>query len=316
MCDHFAFAMSELSHEDVKKQYDRFDVLNKRMSAITENYDLPGYVNRAIRELAVFKGDSVCDAVRKALRGSYDYDERLKKLNEIAFDQVRKCVDEWGGRRAATRLKTLEQLPVICEPAGSKAIGCSFGREVRQITIGAGLSEALLNECMIFEFTLFHEYLSHAFPAWQRDEPEVSEAWLFALELQWFKHEYTALDTDLLVKVWEPRLREARDPFRAAEWFLGRCDSRKCVATFLLNLVGSWNKLGPKRGSEFLSSLIGVAMKTGLKSGGHGSAKQQNTIALVEKLLCSPCNTKTPNWNLEQMHADLKREISKYGLKI
>jgi hypothetical protein len=319
ICDHFALGMSELSHDDLKKQYDRFDLLNKHMSDITDNLDLPGYVDRAGKFLAVFQGESVCDAVREALTRHYDYDERLKKLNEIAFDQVRKCVGEWGGRGAADRLESLEKLPklpLVCGPAGGKAIECSFDREGMQINIGAGLSESLLNECMIFEFTLFHEYLSHVFPDWQKDEPEVSEAWLFALELQWFKHKYTALDTDLLVQVWEPRLRGDRDPFRVAEWLLGRCDSRKCVATFILNLVSSWESLGSKKGSEFLSSLIGAAMKTGLKSGGHGSDKQQNTFDLIEKLLCSPCKKKTPSWDLEQMHGELKQEISKYGLKI
>jgi hypothetical protein len=53
-----------------------------------------------------------------------------------------------------------------------------------------------------------------------------------------------------------------------------------------------------------------------LKSGGHGSDKQQNTFDLIEKLLCSPCQKKTPSWDLEQMHGELKQEISKYGLKI
>jgi hypothetical protein len=176
---------------------------------------------------------------------------------------------------------------------------------------------------MLFEFALFHEYLSHSFPDWDKDEPEVSEAWLFALELQWFKYEYTALDTDLLVKVWEPRLRENRDPFRAAKWLLGRCDSRRCVATFLLNLVGSWGqrgsgkRLNPRIRRELLSSLIGVAMKVGLRSAGRLSDKQQMTLDLANKILCSPCEAGAdPTWDLDQMHVALKQEISKYALPI
>jgi hypothetical protein len=169
---------------------------------------------------------------------------------------------------------------------------------------------------MIFEFTLFHEYLSHAFPDWDEDEPEVSEAWLFALELQWFKYEYTALDTDLLIKVWEPRLQGDRDPFRAAEWLLGRCDSRKCVATFILNVVGSWQSLGSGNGSEFLSLLIGAATKAGLKAGGRISPKQQHTLDLINRLLCSPCGDDIPSWDLTAMRRALRKEISKYSLQI
>jgi hypothetical protein len=316
ICDHFALAMSELAHHDVKSQYERLDDLNTRMSLMAGGLSVDEYVEHVRKELVVYQGEPLSDAVWASLAGPYDYTARVQAINAIALDQVRKCVSKWGGPQAADRLKALAELPLQCGASDGGSIECAFDRDSLRINVGAGVTDSLLNECMIFEFTLFHEYLSHAFPDWDEDEPDVSEAWLFALELQWFKYEYTALDTDLLVKVWEPRLQGDRDPFRAAEWLLGRCDSRKCVATFVLNLVSNWESLGPEHGSEFLSLLVGAATKAGLKSGGRISDKQQHTLDLVNDLLCAPCGLQLPSWDLKAMHSKLKQEISKYGLKI
>lgn len=316
ICDHFALAMAELSHQDLKLQYERLEDLNTRMSLMGGGLSLAEYVERVRKELRVYHGEPLSDAMWSSLGDPYDYGARVQTINTIALEQVRRCVQKWGGSNAAARLDSLSELPLECGASGGNSIECAFDRDSLRINVGAGVTESLLNECMIFEFTLFHEYLSHAFPDWNEDEPDVSEAWLFALELQWFKYEYTALDTDLLIKVWEPRLQGDRDPFRAAEWLLGRCDSRRCVATFILNLVSSWDSLGPGKGSEFLSLLIGAATKAGLKSGGRMSAKQQHTLDLVNDLLCSPCASDAPLWDLKAMQTELKREISKYGLNI
>lgn len=323
LSDHFALAMASVPQGDPRFAYERLVLLDKRISEIAEDLDVPGYVERARRELSVFAGEPISDAVREALSNGYDYADRIQQINSIALDQVRRCVELWGGKEALKRLEALDSLPIQCSSTPGTAIQCSFDRNAQRIEVGVGFSETLLSECMLFEFALFHEYLSHAFPDWNEDEPEVSEAWLFALELEWFKYEYTALDTDLLVKVWEPRLKENRDPFRAAKWLLGRCDSRRCVPTFLLNLVGSWGKVGsgkrlnPQIRRELLASLIGIAMKVGLRSAGHLSAKQKNTLELADRILCSPCEAQSsPTWDLEQMHAALKREISKYALPI
>jgi hypothetical protein len=307
--------MAELSHLDVKLQYERLANLNTRMTLMGGGLSVTEYVDRVRKELAVDKHEPLCDAMWTALEASYDYGARVQAINAIALEQVRHCVRKWGGPQASDRLKALQELPLHCGASDGNSIECAFDRDNLHINVGAGVTDSLLDECMIFEFTLFHEYLSHAFPDWDEDEPDVSEAWLFALELQWFKYEYTALDTDLLIKVWEPRLQGDRDPFRAAEWLLGRCDSRKCVATFILNLVGSWQDLGEGKGSEFLSQLIGAATKAGLKSGGRISPKQQHTLDLVNALLCAPCGNDVPSWDLAAMRRSLKKEISKYSLK-
>jgi hypothetical protein len=171
----------------------------------------------------------------------------------------------------------------------------------------------LLRECLVLEFSLFHEYLPHAFPDWKRDEADVSEAWLLALEMQWFKFEYTAFDCDVLLQVWGSRLMKDREVYWAADWLLKRCDSRRCVARFLLEFVASLSQFDPADARDFLSLLTGVANKAGMKLGANSSAKQKKTVDLLNKLLCTPCGSQAPVWDFGKMRIALEREMDKYS---
>src|SRR5207244_13305444 len=121
-------------------------------------------------------------------------DQRLGQVNQKAQDGMRECINAWGGKKAKKRVKQLALLPLHCETAGKDETESFFERAQSRILIRVGSPEIILLECLVLEFTLFHEYLSHAFPTWSKDVEEISEGCLFALEFEWLHSKYTMFD--------------------------------------------------------------------------------------------------------------------------
>jgi|GEM_PF-6712660 len=205
-----------------------------------------GLVEQIHTELSPLAGQPIFDSVRNQLnRAEYDYKARIAKLNELGFDTTQKCIQKWGGPKAKARGQQLSILPVRCETRGNAETELYYlrGREP-SIDLYPGNTDKLLQECLLLEFNFFHEYLSHAFPDWKTDDDRLSEGWLLALEIEWFKEEYTFLDRQTLIDAWLPRLGKDKRNFHVAEWLIGRCDNKVCAKKFMLEWVAERGSCG------------------------------------------------------------------------
>jgi hypothetical protein len=199
------------------------------------------------------------------------------------------CIKEWGGPKARKRAGKLAEIPLLCKTGDKEQMEFSFERANGCISIRTGSAEGLFLECMLLQFSLFHEYLSHAFPTWSKDIAEISEGFLFRLEFEWLESRYTLFDNDLLYELWSTRLAKERGSFNTARWLLKRCrPSVDCMHKFLLEWAGGWQDFQEADHLDLLSQLKGVYNKIG--SGfGHTTPKALQTLKVLDQALCEPC---------------------------
>jgi hypothetical protein len=285
--------------------------LNKRWLLLEGDQTVIEYERSLEKQLLPLAGEPVFDHIQTALAKSFAYDQRLWEINKKALEEVRNCVAAWGGPKAKKRIKQLKVLPLHFESTDQDQMQFFFERDAKRILCRAGAQELLLRECMILQFSFFHEYLSHAFPTWAKDVEPVSEGLLFALEFDWFESEYTVLDNDLLLKVWQQRLEPERRSFWMGRWLLKRCHSRDCMRKFLLEWVARWDEFDPDDNIDLMSQLQGVYAKTGYKLGGGLTPKQLKTLKIVDAALCGRCDRGT--WDIHQIREELAAGLSAYG---
>jgi hypothetical protein len=308
---HFYDAMAKTASAKTDRSPSHVDELNKRWLMLSGDQTIPEYEERLQKELFPLAGEAVFDHIRVELAKPFHYDQKLVQINQAALDAARRCIKSWGGAKAQRRLKQLKLLPLHLESIDDKHTQFSFERTANRILVRPGLPEILLRECMILEFSLFHEYLSHAFPAWSKDVEPISEGWLFALEFEWFESQYTPDDIDLLTKVWHRRLEQERRSFWAGRWLLKRCKSRECVAKFLLEWVAGWDAIKEDVNLDLLSQLLGMRAKAGHGLGGKASAKQLKILEMLDKVLCEPCQK--GSWDVAKMRDQLESVLRLYG---
>ncbi len=305
---HFYEAVALGAGESVPSP-DHVEDLNARWLLLRGDQTVVQYEQTLQKELLPLKGKWPFDYIRTELAKSFAHDRRLSDLNKRALDQVRECLESWGGERAKKRSKQLKLLPLHFESTDQDEMEFFFERSEDRILARAGSQDFLLRECMILEFSFFHEYLSHAFPTWSKDVEPVSEGLLFGLEFDWFESEYTALDNELLRKVWHRRFGQDRRSFWAGRWLLNRCKSRDCVRRFLLEWVAGWEDSDDEN-IDLLSQMQGIYNKTGHKLGGQLSAKQKKTKELLDAVLCGGCEQ--GRWDIQEMSKELSAILSVY----
>jgi hypothetical protein len=309
---HFYEAADRTTEES--QSAEQVERLNQRWQMVADtDRTVAEYVERFEKELLVLKGEAIFDHIRTQLAKPFACEERLSHLNKKALEQARKCATAWGGTRAKRRVKELKALPLHVESTAQEQTKISFERQSERephILTRAGSPKLLLYECMILEFSLFHEYLSHAFPSWQKDVEEISEGWLFALEFDWFESQYTLLDDELLESVWQGRFGKDRRGFRAGRWLLKRCKSRDCVRKFLLEWVAGWDGAHESDNLDLLSQLQGVYVKAGRKFGVQKSSKRLKTLEILDASLCSGCEGGV--WDIADMTKKLRTSLDAY----
>jgi hypothetical protein len=260
---HFYDAVGKTNWASDQKLLQHLEDLNKRWLIVAggPEYEVAEYATVMAKELMPWEGQPLFDHIRSALAKPFAPDRRLEQVNQRALDQARECIKTWGGPKAKKRIGEIGLLPVSCKRTAADDTQFSFDRE--SILVQAGSHELLLLECMLLEFSFFHEYLSHAFPPWSRDHSEISEGFLFALEFEWLQSNYTLFDNDLLQRVWHPRLEKERDSFRTAQWLFRRCGSYECVFKFLLEWVAGWQEFSEDKHEDLLSQINGSYNKGG-----------------------------------------------------
>jgi len=308
---HFYDAMAKTASAKVGRSPSHIEELNKRWLMLSGDQTIPEYEETLQKELFPLAGEAVFDHIRAELAKPFPYDQKLVQINRAALDAARRCIKSWGGAKAERRLKQLKLLPLHLESIDDKHTQFSFERTENRILVRPGLPEILLRECMILEFSLFHEYLSHAFPAWSKDVEPISEGWLFALEFEWFESQYTPDDIDLLTTVWHRRLEPERRSFWVGRWLLNRCKSRECVAKFLLEWVADWNAIKEDDSLDLLSQLLGMRAKTGHRLGRKLSPKQLKILEMLDKTFCGPCAKGA--WNIAYIKDELESVLHLYG---
>jgi hypothetical protein len=277
--------------------------LNRRWQTVAEagsdkNKKEDDFPLRMQKELLPLEGQAVFDHIRSELTKPFSYDKRLQQINQRALDAAKECIRTWGGVKARERIKHLALLPLRCQSTDSDT-QFSFDRTEKWILVEAGSPAKLLLESLFLEFSFFHEYLSHVFPAWSKDVEPVSEGFLLALEFEWLQSRYTLFDYDIGSELWDGRLKRDRRSFRIGQWLIRRCDSLLCVRKFFLEWVAGWGESGEKQDEDLLSELLGIYKKTGSRFGGAGRAKALKTMEILDSALCGPCPTGT--WDTSQM---------------
>jgi len=309
---HFYDAMAKSGSAQPDRSPSHADELNKRWQMLSGDQRVVEYERSLSKELSPLAGEAVFDHIRGELEKSFPYEKRLRELNQKALDGARQCVQTWGGTQAQKRLKEMKLLPLRIESTDEEHTKFSFERAApKHILVRAGSPDILLRECMILEFSLFHEYLSHAFPAWSKDVEPVSEGWLLALEFEWFESQYMLDDIDLLRKVWHRRLEQERRSFWAGIWLLKRCKSRECVAKFLLEWVAGWDAIKEDTNLDLLSQLLGIETKAGHRLGRKVSAKQLKLLEILDKALCGSCQNGA--WDIANMADQLESVLRLYS---
>ena len=291
-----------------------WEKLKKRWGLLSEDGDqTPDQYCERMRQLlgsAEGLGESVFHRMEKDLQKPWKCDPLLLTIGKQSFDELEQCVHEWGGAKAKARFENLKQLPVQCETNDGRDTRLSFERDQKRILLRVGDHESLLQEAMILHFSFFHEYLSHSFPSWSKDQESISEGLLFALEFSWFQSRNTMFESELLGEAWKNRLAGKRGAFRTGQWLLDRCDaSPHCVAAFFLEWVAGWPMYSDKVHSDLLSQLIGIATK--ITSRFDNRDKEQRTKKLLEQALCRGCSNKV--WDLSQLTVDLAAVLKPYG---
>jgi hypothetical protein len=273
------------------------------------------FVQQIHTELFPLAGQPIFDSVRSQLsRDEYDYKARIAKLNELGFETAQRCIHKWGGPKARARgkqLRVLGVLPVRCETRGNVETELYYLRGKKpSIDLYPGNTDKLLHECLLLEFNFFHEYLSHAFPNWEADDDRLSEGWLLAIEIEWFKEEYTFLDRHSLLEAWLPRLGVDKRDFQVGSWLLGRCDNKICAKRFMLEWVADWNANSKDVSADLVSQMFGVMKKSGSKLYGKKSAKNKGTEKVLDSQICDPCAKSY--WKINKIRDILEKELDRY----
>jgi hypothetical protein len=263
-------------------------------------------------ELVPLVGQPIFDSIRTELsRSDYDYKVRIARLNELGFETALTCIQKWGGPKANHRLKSLKLLPVHCETLGNDVTELYYERSSKpKILVYPGSPEKLLQDCVLLEFSFFHEYISHAFPNWKSDEDRLSEGWLLALEIEWFREEFTFSDRQTLVESWLPRLGEDKRDFHVAHWLLARCEDKVCAKKFILEWVADWTSNAQGDNDDLLSLITGVMKKAGFRLGGKQSKKDAATRQLLDEQICGPCADSS--WKINKIRDILETEMELY----
>jgi hypothetical protein len=279
---------------------------------LKDDLTVADFVLKIHAELSPLAGQPIFDSIRSQLNSNgYDYKARIAKLNELGFQTARKCIHKWGGPKARARSQQLSVLPVRCETRGNVETELYYQRGKKpSIDLYPGNTEKLLQDCLLLEFNFFHEYLSHAFPDWKADDDRLSEGWLLALEIEWFKEEYTFLDRQTLLDTWLPRLGKDKRDFYVAEWLLGRCDNKVCAKKFMLEWVADWPSNSKDDNADLVSQIIGVMKKPGSKFYGKQSTKAEETGKVLDGQICGPCARSS--WKINKIRDILGAELDRY----
>jgi len=307
VCKHYCDAMANESI--AQEAMEHFDTLCRRWGFINgANLSLKQCLAEMQYQLIPEAADPVFARLSTQLSEKFDPNARLTEINKVALQQAKDCVEAWGGKKALARLNSLKLLPLKCGSTNQERTEFYFNRgRSPSITIRVGSPETILEDCMVLEFSLFHEYLSHAFPNWEADQSAISEQWLLALEMDWFVKKYTVFDSTLLSGVWDSRTGPS---YKAAQWFLKRC-SNECVHKFLLEWVAAWRSNTDDTNIDLLAQFKGVAKKTATLFGNAPSEKQASTLDLLEEILCGPCEE--GEWDHRAMKDRLAEELVRYG---
>ena len=295
-----------------------FENLNERWRLLHSLGDQPAnvYADKMRRELPNlfdYPGHELLRSVVTDLEKPFDWKHRLLTVNNLALEQVRQCVHEWGGPKAEARVSRLKPRSIHCETTGDLDTKFFFDREADRLLVRPGYLTPLLSECMILEFSLFHEYLSHCFPCWVEDREEVSEGFLFALGFEWYLSTNSSFDDDLLEQVWRSRLGEqGREYFRVGQWLLRRpCDGLNlCFNRFLLEWVAVWREYPEDLHLDLISELVGVAKRAVSRFASSG--KRNKTLEIFGQLLCGGCEGS--DWNLEDIVGRLAEALQSYDV--
>lgn len=257
----------------------------------------------------------VIGAIAADLDGPFVSAERLAELNRRAFDTLGKCIGAWGGPAAAKRARQLKLLPVCCETPFEDSPLLSFVRREnsQSLLLRAGPVKDVLWECIILEFSFFHEYLSHCFPSWDEDHEEVSEGYLFAVEWDWFQNQYLPFDIELLRHQWSARLEANRPWFHFALWLLRReCSSaHHCSARFLLEWAARWEHFAEPLHADLASQLSGVARKI-MSRMGRFRPKDTELLKTLEQVICGECHGRA--WSLKNVSKELAKALDAFTL--
>jgi hypothetical protein len=263
--------------------------------------------------LAREKGYEVFRHVDADLQRAFDSKKALWEINERALKEAKRCVMAWGGPQAQRRLVALRLLPIHCETGGGKFSEFYFDRMGSRLLMRVGELELLLLECIVLEFSLFHEYLSHAFPSWKEDYVEMSEGFLFALEFQWFESNYNRIDTDVLQKVWRPRLEKNRKSLGSGQWLLRQCGLTKCARKFLLEWAARWGESTVDVNKDLFSQILGIGDKIGFRLFAPQRPKEHKILGLFREELCDPCESS--GWDFARMRDNIRELLAAYRLK-
>jgi hypothetical protein len=290
---------------------DAWKQITGRWDVLQGDKPIPEIVSDLSNEFLSRTGIPFYDSIRSAFVGPYDYQAQFQKLNKIGFEQARECITDWGGKKADKRFQSLKPLPLYCETTDAATTVLSFDRANHRIIVQPGEADKLIQDCRLIEFSFFHEYLSHAFPNWRKDQYALSEGWLLALEIYWFEETYTHIDTELLTQIWLERLTQpGREDYFLARRLLNRCESKTCVRRFLLEWVAAWRSLNSEDCEDLVTLFLGVANKAGSRLGGLMSPKRQATLSKLDEVLCSPC--KNSSWKIKKMRHLLEKELDRY----
>jgi hypothetical protein len=309
LATHF-FEASEAGHADGSANVER---LNQRWELLEGDQTVSQYVEKLLNELQPLEGQPLFDHIRSGLAKPFSFDKRLRQLNQTALNEVKECISTWGGAKAQARAKYLALFPIYLETSDHEHTQFFLEHSPRRIRVRPGSHKTLLRECLILEFSFFHEYLSHAFPAWSKDVEEVSEGLLLALEFEWFESRYTVLDNDLVLRLWNRRLEKQGPAFWVGRWLLKRCESRECMRTFLLEWIGSWDAVDRDVNLDLLSQLKGMSEKAGRHLGSNMTDKYKKTQDVLDSNLCGPCAKGA--WDLLKMRDELAAALKPYEPK-
>jgi hypothetical protein len=310
--DHlFTALQQDHSADDEKALAD----VRSRWIHLTDDLTVAEFVLQMHTELFPLAGQPIFGSVRSQLNGDgYDYKARIAKLNELGFETAQKCIHKWGGPKARARAQELRAsgiLPVRCETRGNAETELYYLRGKKpSIDLYPGNTDKLLQDCLLLEFNFFHEYLSHAFPNWKADDDCLSEGWLLALEIEWFKEEYTFLDRQSLLDAWLPRTGVDKRDFQVASWLLGRCDNKVCAKKFMLEWVADWNANRQDDNADLVGQIFGAMKRSGSKLHGKQRGKGKETQKVLDSQICGPCPKSS--WKINKIRDVLEKELDRY----
>jgi hypothetical protein len=290
---------------------ERWQLLNKLGDQPPEKYSerLQGELRNIVND----PGHGLFKNVVAGLENPFNWQNQLLAISERALQQVQECVLKWGGPKARARVSHLQPLPIHCETTGDDQAKYFFDREEMRLLVRPGSLKLMLLECMILEFSLFHEYLSHFFPPWKQDREEISDGFLFALEFEWYLSSNTLFDDELFEMLWRPRLGgRGREYYRQGQWLLRRrCErSQDCFGRFLLEWVAAWPEYPDSLHLDLMSQLSGIVKR--MISRFALPPKYLKTIDILHAVLCEGCLK--GRWNLNHVTNEFAQALAAYGV--